>query len=106
MLLRSGRMLKPAVVGDVDEQITAVKHELPDKVADGDFETNQRRDMNCRIGQGENGVLGPGREISRDPCAGDRRKKRKGISQRNVFAERNEMVLPLNLKALAAVRDK
>ena len=38
-------MQKPSVIRHVGEQIRSVQNELPGQVADGVFETNQRRDL-------------------------------------------------------------
>src|SRR5205814_10615497 len=99
-------MQKPAVVRDVDKEVRAIQNKVPNQIAHGIFETNQRCDVSVGIRKIKNGVLSARGEITGHPRARDRCEKRKGMSQRNVFAKWNEVHLAINLHALAAVGDK
>ncbi len=62
--------------------------------------------MNIAVRQVKNRVLSARGKIARHPRAGDRGEKRKRMSQRNVFAKRDEMGLAINLHLLAGLRDE
>ena len=51
-------------------------------------------------------VILAGIEIAWHPFARDGGKKREGMPERNVFAERHEMKFAINLHPLAGIRDE
>ena len=62
MLMRPGGMLKPAVVGHINEQIRSRtglrwQNKLPGQFPNRIFETNQRRHPDVAVCQGENGMF-------------------------------------------------
>src|SRR5689334_17151086 len=99
-------MQKPAVIGDVDQQIRVIENESADEIADGVLKANQRRESRIAVGQRENCVVGTTSEIAGHPRVRNCGEKRERMPQRNVFAERHEMDLAINLNLLAAIRDE
>src|ERR1700737_4022799 len=90
-------MQKPTVISYIDQKIRAVDDKSANEIAHGVFETNQWSDLGLAIRQVKNRVRRAGCEVARHPDARDRGKRRKRISQRNVFAERNQMHFSIHL---------
>jgi len=44
-------MQKPAVICYIDEEVGTLQHKMPDQIADGVFETDERRCLHIAIGQ-------------------------------------------------------
>ena len=76
VLFGGSGMEKPAIIGDIDQQIGAFQDEAAGQIPQSIFKANQRGDFQWRIGGLKKGELSARREIARNQIAGDPGKER------------------------------
>src|SRR5215469_6513662 len=109
--MRSSGSLEPAVVSHIYEQVCAWtclawKDKLSGELANSVLETNQRRDVDIAVSQGEHCVFCSLFEIAWYLIAYNLGKQRHCTSTGNIFAKRHQVDLSVDLHAFAAISNE
>ena len=91
-------MQEPAIVGDGDEKISAVKNEMTRKFADSILETDERRNAAAVMRELKDAKLVSAIEIFRHLVTDNRGEKGERVTKGNIFTKRDEMNFAVKLR--------